>query len=106
MKIQDLLDSGANITISVTPEDLKKFALYILQGQKENGIDLTTPINELPLSVHTKNCLRNAEINILGELVYSNREDLVKMRNVGYKSLTEIDTLLGSMGLHWRGKNV
>ena len=60
---------------------------------------LKTPISELELSVRSANCLREAKIHTIGELVEKTPQELLKYRNFGKKSLAEIDELLQSMGL-------
>ena len=60
---------------------------------------LRTPIGELELSVRSANCLREAQIRTIGDLVEKNSQELLKFRNFGKKSLAEIEELLGGMGL-------
>ena len=60
---------------------------------------LKTPISELELSVRSANCLREAKILTIGELVDKSTSELLKYRNFGKKSLTEIEELLNGMGL-------
>ena len=60
---------------------------------------LKTPISELELSVRSANCLREAKILTIGELVDKSQAELLKYRNFGKKSLTEIEELLQGMGL-------
>jgi len=60
---------------------------------------LKTPIGELELSVRSANCLREAKIHTIGELVEKTPQELLKYRNFGKKSLAEIDELLQGMGL-------
>jgi len=60
---------------------------------------LRTPISELELSVRAANCLREAKIHTIGELVQKSSQELLKYRNFGKKSLTEIEDLLKGMGL-------
>ena len=60
---------------------------------------LKTPIAELELSVRAANCLREAKIQTIGDLVQKSPQELLKYRNFGKKSLAEIDELLHSMGL-------
>jgi len=60
---------------------------------------LKTPIAELELSVRSANCLREAKILTIGELVDKSPAELLKYRNFGKKSLTEIEELLKGMGL-------
>ncbi len=51
---------------------------------------LNTPVEELELSVRSSNCLKNANIRTIGELTKKTEDDIVKTRNFGKKSLTEI----------------
>ena len=60
---------------------------------------LKTPISELELSVRSANCLREAKILTIGELVEKSPQELLKYRNFGKKSLAEIEELLQGMGL-------
>ncbi len=60
---------------------------------------LKTPIAELELSVRSANCLREAKIHTIGELVDKSPQELLKYRNFGKKSLAEIEELLKGMGL-------
>jgi len=60
---------------------------------------LKTKLIDLDLSVRALNCLKAAEVETLGDLVKFNKNDLLKFRNFGKKSLTELDELLESMNL-------
>lgn len=60
---------------------------------------LKTKLIDLDLSVRALNCLKAAEVETLGDLVRFNKNDLLKFRNFGKKSLTELDELLDSMSL-------
>jgi DNA-directed RNA polymerase subunit alpha len=60
---------------------------------------LKTKLVDMDLSVRALNCLKAADVETLGELVTFNRNDLLKFRNFGKKSLTELDDLLLNMGL-------
>ena len=60
---------------------------------------LKTPLEDLDLSVRAFNCLKAAKINSLSELVQYEQEDLMKFRNFGQKSLSEIEQVLGERGL-------
>lgn len=62
---------------------------------------LKTKLVDLDLSVRALNCLKAADVDTLGELVQYNRNDLLKFRNFGKKSLTELDDLLLGMGLNF-----
>ena len=59
---------------------------------------LKTKLADMDLSVRALNCLKAADVETLGELVHYNKNDLLKFRNFGKKSLTELDELLD--GLH------
>ena len=62
---------------------------------------LKTKLIEMDLSVRALNCLKAADVNTLANLVTHNRIDLLKLRNFGKKSLTELDDLLDNMGLNF-----
>ncbi|MDD5422413.1 MAG: DNA-directed RNA polymerase subunit alpha [Candidatus Omnitrophota bacterium] len=60
---------------------------------------LKVPISELELSVRSSNCLREARIKTIGDLVRRSELEMLKYRNFGKKSLAEINKILGEMGL-------
>ena len=60
---------------------------------------LNQRLQDMDLSVRALNCLKAAEVDTLGELVHFHRNDLLKFRNFGKKSLTELDELLERNGL-------
>lgn len=60
---------------------------------------LKTKLVDMNLSVRALNCLKAAEVETLGDLVQYNKNDLLKFRNFGKKSLTELDELLESLNL-------
>jgi len=60
---------------------------------------LKTKLTDLDLSVRALNCLKAAEVETLGDLVQYERSDLLKFRNFGKKSLTELDELIEKKGL-------
>jgi DNA-directed RNA polymerase subunit alpha len=57
-------------------------------------------VDELELSVRSANCLQNANIRLIGELVQRSESEMLKTKNFGRKSLNEIKEVLASMGLH------
>ena len=61
---------------------------------------LSTPVEELELSVRSSNCLKNANIRTIGELTKKTEEDIAKTRNFGKKSLTEIKEELQEWNLN------
>ena len=60
---------------------------------------LKTRLTDLDLTVRALNCLKSADVDTLGELCQFSRADLLKFRNFGKKSLTELDAKLASLGL-------
>ena len=66
---------------------------------------LKTKLVDMDLSVRALNCLKAADVETLGDLVSYNKNDLLKFRNFGKKSLTELDDLVDNKGLTF-GMNV
>ena len=64
--------------------------------QNEN---LYRPVDDLELSVRSANCLQNADIKYIGELVQKTEQEMLKTKNFGRKSLNEIKEILHEMGL-------
>ncbi len=79
-------------------DDLDENSLHIRQLLK-------TKLVEMDLSVRALNCLKAAEVETLGELVAYNKHDLLKFRNFGKKSLTELEELVRNKGLEF-GMNI
>jgi len=106
---------------SVTPEDAVAYAAKILKEQMQPFIhfqeepepleteerddeeklnaNLFRPVSELELSVRSANCLKNANITYIGELVQKTEAEMLKTKNFGRKSLNEIKGILEEMGL-------
>lgn len=91
----------------ITDENI---SLDVKREEKEETVDegmlqlrkvLNTPLEDLELSVRAFNCLKAAKINSLSELVQYTQDELMKFRNFGQKSLTEIDQVLQERGLHF-----
>lgn len=71
-----------------------------LDGESYEGDEtLSTPIEELDFSVRTYNCLKRAGINAIGDLVTRSEDDMMKVRNLGKKSLEEVIQKLDDMGM-------
>jgi DNA-directed RNA polymerase subunit alpha len=62
---------------------------------------LKTKLVDLDLSVRALNCLKAADVETLADLVVFNKNDLLKFRNFGKKSLSELDDLLANMDLNF-----
>ena len=106
---------------SVLPEDAVAFAAKILKEQMNPFINfeeepepveeeedeeneklnenLFRPVSDLELSVRSANCLQNAKITLIGELVQKTDAEMLKTKNFGRKSLNEIKAILEEMGL-------
>jgi len=105
---------------SVNPEDAMAYAAKILQDQvgifvnfqdeprqekREDGPaiplndNLFRSVDELEFSVRSQNCLQNADIKYIGELVQKTEQEMLKTKNFGHKSLNEIKEILREMGL-------
>lgn len=91
-----MLFSDERITLDVeekaSSEEFDEDVLHMRQLLK-------TKLTEQDLSVRALNCLKAAEVETIGELVRFQRNDLLKFRNFGKKSLTELDDLLESLNL-------
>jgi len=66
--------------------------------------NLFRPVSELELSVRSSNCLKNADITYIYELVQKTESEMLKTKNFGRKSLNEIKGILEEMGLHFGTK--
>ena len=69
------------------------------EKDREQYKRLAQPVSEMELSVRSANCLREAHIKTLGELVRKTEPEMLKYRNFGKKSLAEITSILKDMGL-------
>jgi DNA-directed RNA polymerase subunit alpha len=69
------------------------------EEKKQMREKLKVPISELELSVRSSNCLREARIKTIGDLVKKSELEMLKYRNFGKKSLAEINKILSEMGL-------
>lgn len=105
---------------SVKPDDAMAYAAKILQDQvgifvnfqdeprpeqRDDGPSiplndhLFRSVDELEFSVRSQNCLQNADIKYIGELVQKSEQEMLKTKNFGHKSLNEIKEILREMGL-------
>lgn len=79
--------------------DLNGVKFMTEKEEDSGGQDLAKPIEELELSVRSFNCLKRAGINTVAELTQHSEEDMMKVRNLGMKSLVEVKNKLAEMGL-------
>ena len=89
----ELTDSAEGMEIMVEKEE----------NQKEKALEMT--IEELELSVRSFNCLKRAAINTVEELTHKSEEDMMKVRNLGKKSLDEVKHKLEELGLGLRASD-
>lgn len=91
-----MLFSDEKITLDIDnkkeEEEFDETSLHMRQLLKKRLVDMD-------LSVRALNCLKSADVETLGELVSYNKSDLLKFRNFGKKSLTELEELVESKGL-------
>jgi DNA-directed RNA polymerase subunit alpha len=70
-----------------------------LDGPSIRNENLNRSVEELELSVRSDNCLKNANIATIGELIQKTEAEMLKTKNFGRKSLNEIKEILAQMGL-------
>ena len=85
-----------NLTENVVPVDFNE-----PEDNKMEKVQEMT-IEDLDLSVRAYNCLKRANINTVAELIQRNEEDMMKVRNLGKKSLEEVEQKLAALGLSLR----
>lgn len=91
-----MLFSDEKITLETTDVDgNEEFDEEVLHMRQL----LKTKLVDMDLSIRALNCLKSADVETLGELVVFNKTDLLKFRNFGRKSLTELDELLAGLNL-------
>jgi len=90
----------SNERISIEDENASSIDEYDEQSLHMRQL-LKMKLVDLDLSVRALNCLKAAEVDTLGDLVTYNRSDLMKFRNFGKKSLTELDELVDAKGVHF-----
>ncbi len=96
-----ILNEHLNLFISLT-EHINDVEIMIEKEEDEKEKVLEMTIEELDLSVRSYNCLKRAGINSVEELTYKTEEDMMKVRNLGKKSLDEVQKKLEELGLSLR----
>ncbi len=81
-------------------EDLEPQAVEVPQHVPTLNDNLFRPVEDMELSVRSANCLKNANLRFIGELVTKSEGDMLKTKNFGRKSLNEIKEILQTMGLN------
>jgi len=87
------------LTIFINFEEPEELAAPAIEEPTALNPNLFKSVDELELSVRSANCLQNANIRYIGELVQRSEAEMLKTKNFGRKSLNEIKEILDSMGL-------
>ncbi len=95
-----LIKDHMQIFITFEEEDSADDAALQLQGD-QYAEHLNRSVEELELSVRAYNCLKNASIQTIGDLVVKTENDMMKTKNFGKKSLEELKDILGGLGLEF-----
>lgn len=96
-----ILHDHLKLFIGLT-EKIGDVEIMVEKEEEERDKILDMSIEELDLSVRSYNCLKRAGINTVGELIMKTEEDMMKVRNLGRKSLEEVDEKLDALGLSLR----
>lgn len=80
-------------------------SIFVDKKADKKGESEDKPIEEIELSVRSYNCLKRAGISTVGELCAKTEEEMMKVRNLGKKSLKEVKDKLISLGLHFKNDN-
>ena len=96
-----ILTEHLNLFVELSDE-VSNTEIMIDKDDSESGKVLETTIEELDLSVRSFNCLKRAGINTVEDLISKTEEDMMKVRNLGRKSLEEVIAKLASLGLSLR----
>ena len=95
-----ILTEHLNLFQTLTDQVMPVSLVQPEEDKKDKVLEMT--IEELDLSVRAYNCLKRAGINNVSELVTKNQEDMMKVRNLGRKSLEEVEQKLSALGLGLR----
>jgi len=96
-----ILNDHFKLFIGLT-EKIGDVEIMVEKEEEEKDKILDMSIEELDFSVRSYNCLKRAGINTVGELIQKTEEEMMKVRNLGKKSLEEVDEKLKSLGLSLR----
>ena len=93
-----ILTEHLNVFVDLT-EEAREAEIMVEKEETEQDKALVMSIEELDLSVRSYNCLKRAGINTVQELTEKTEADMIKVRNLGKKSLAEVNSKLDSLGL-------
>ena len=106
MSSRDAVSLGAKILVdhftlfTDLSENLTESSVVVEKEEQQTNDLVSITIEELDLSVRSFNCLKRANINTVEDLVSKTQEEMIKVRNLGRKSLEEVEHKLNQMGLH------
>lgn len=101
-------EDGVAYAAKILQDQLQIFVNFEDEPQRESRVEsplaplnenLYRSVDELEFSVRSQNCLQNADIKYIGELVQKTEQEMLKTKNFGHKSLNEIKEILRDMGL-------
>jgi DNA-directed RNA polymerase subunit alpha len=106
MDARDALSLGAKILVdhftlfTDLSENLTESSVVVEKEETKTNDLMAITIEELDLSVRSFNCLKRANINTVADLVSKTQDEMIKVRNLGRKSLEEVEHKLNQLGLH------
>ena len=106
MEARDALSLGAKILVdhftlfTDLSENISESPTVVETVEVEPTTLMSITIEELDLSVRSFNCLKRANINTVADLVSKTQDEMIKVRNLGRKSLEEVEHKLNQLGLH------
>lgn len=95
----------ADIPTSTINQDAESTVIFAKKESEKKNESEDKPIEELELSVRSYNCLKRASISTIGELTSKTEDEMMKVRNLGKKSLKEVKDKLLSLGLNFKNEN-
>lgn len=100
-----ILNEHLNVFVNLS-EEAREAEIMVEKEEAEKEKVLVMTIEELDLSVRSYNCLKRAGINTIQELTEKTEADMMKVRNLGRKSLDEVKTKLDNLGLSLRSEEI
>ena len=106
MSSRDAVSLGAKILVdhftlfTDLSENLTESSVVVEKEEQQTNDLMSITIEDLDHSVRSFNCLKRANINTVEDLVSKTQEEMIKVRNLGRKSLEEVEHKLNQMGLH------
>ena len=96
-----ILNEHLNLFVDLS-EEVGDEEILVVKDNDGSKQTLEMTVEELDLSVRSFNCLKRANIHKVGDLIQRSEDEMMKVRNLGRKSLDEVVQKLGQYGLHLR----